>query len=652
MAGVLKIDGIRYYIRNNPIIQGITEFNTAVRQGSPALDDRNLASFVAFEDGRGGIGTITGDIREDLDKLADHEGLLAFKFQELIKPPDMKSETLTGATKGLSDFTKMLESDIDGTMRLFLGFSNQLWYSDGSGLAMTKVTDPLAGGVDITDMFLYTIPTTGVEVMLLGNDNDAVIETATDPVGGAFTAHGTQKGMTFVEYDGKVWAGGRGVLFHSIDPAGTWTVATPTGAWPNSWRFIGVFPFGQSDFKPYALINLNDPARTKLAVIDVDNNTVIPINLGISGLIDARPAHGEILLVANNGRDVYIYDPFNRRKRDLDFGAQERGGYLFHEGGLAISAAEHPRGPLVMVDHSSEGHIFLHKSTGWTPYGSHLVGAPVAGGMYVVHLNKIVYAVKPSGDDLDLFHVHWMDEAFKPGDIQTYDIETSDMQAITPWFDMGFSQLNGPMLTCHCGGWFDSNNKVKIEYQFLGGAALGGFPYTFPIQLPGWNILGTFPNTDIPAEPEITGRADPVAAEDVILFNSLEGIEHNEARFRITLITTPGNQPRQTPNAYPLIFQFLKRPDLRDSLRIEIDVERTLGEGDVVNVDEILTTLRAAYNKKTIPVIEYGDRTTYAFLTSLPRILTIGEAAPSVGDIDAGDPPTNAVVVLTMAEPL
>ncbi|KKM98185.1 hypothetical protein LCGC14_1160620, partial [marine sediment metagenome] len=613
---------------------------------------RNLASFIAFEDARGGIGTITGDIREDLDKLADHEGLLTFKFQELIKPPDMKSETLTNATKTLADFTKMLESDIDGTMRLYMSWAHQIWYSDGSALGMTKATDPYTIGTDISDVIIYTIPTTGVKTMVIGNNNSAAIQTEVDPVSGAFTAHATQKGMTFIEYDGKLWAGEEGVLSWSIDPSGTWTVAAPTGAWPNSWKFIGVFPFGQNDFKPYALIHIDDPARTQLAVVDMDSNTLIPINLGIAGLIDAVPAHGEILLVANNGRDVFLYDPFNRRKRDLDYGAQERGGYLFHEGALAIAAAEHPRGPMVMVDHSSEGHIFLHKSTGWTPYGSHMVGVPVAGGMYVVHLNKMVFAVKPAGADLDLFHIHWVDEAYKPGDIQTYDIETADMAAIMPWFDMGFSQLSGPMLTCHCGGWFDSNNKVKVEYQFLGGAALGGFPYNFPIQLPGWILLGEFPNTDIPGSPEISGRADPVATEDTILFNGLEGIEHNEARFRITLITTPGNQPRQTPNAYPLIFQFLKRPDLRDSLRIEVDVQKTIGAGDVSTVDELLSSLRAAYNKKTIPVVTYADRTTYAFLTSLPRILTIGGVQPTVGDVSSDDIPTGAVVVVTMAEPL
>ena len=645
MSGWMEINDLRVWIRNNPIIQGITEFNTAVRQGSPSNDDRNLASFLSFEDFRGGIGQITGDIREDSDKIADSDGAVILKFQEMIKPPLMSDVTLSGATKTLADTSKMLESDIDGTMRAFFNFAHQVWYSNGSAMTMAaSATQPYSSGTDITDVIVYEEPVDGSKWYIVGGVN-ANIRLTTDPVnsGGSITwanTSGTEKAQTFIVFDGKLWAGGQGTLKSAIVADGTYT--TLAGNWPRSWRFIGVFPFGDT-YAPYAIINYGDNARAQIAVIDVDNGKVIPLNLGVTGIKQAVAFGSEILIIANAGRDVFTFDPFARSKQELDWRAQERNGFIPARDGTAVSAFEHPRGPFIIsnLDDTTTTQHFLHKSTGWMPYGRVAAGDAIPGGMYVQHLNTLVLPYKPSGSNIILSHIPWLDEAWQPDTNQDELVETVDISAITPWFDMGFSQLAGALLAMHCGGWFDASSQVKVEYQLDN------------ITADGWTTLGTFPNVNAPTESEITGRPSPVEATDRLVFTSLQGIAFTRARFRITLITDASVEARQTPNALPLTLQFVKRPDIRDSIRIEVGVEETIaGPGDIESVDQLMTGLRNEYNQDQIPVMKYAGRTTYAFLTSLPTILELRGGRPPTGDVTTEESPTGATIVTTMAEPI
>src|SRR5688572_19953725 len=96
---VVVINDERYEMDGPAIFQPITEFITAVRQGSASNDDRNLANFATFEDSRGGIGMLRGNIREDFDKKGDSDGNVSLHFNELIKPPTTLARTLTSAGK-------------------------------------------------------------------------------------------------------------------------------------------------------------------------------------------------------------------------------------------------------------------------------------------------------------------------------------------------------------------------------------------------------------------------------------------------------------------------------------------------------------------------------------------------------------------------
>jgi hypothetical protein len=637
----IVFNGNRYVLRAPIVLQGITEFNTAVRQGSPSNDDRNLASFFSYEDARGGIGVKQGSVREDPDKLADHDGLIAWKFNELIKPPDMQVASLSGATKGLSATATIHEMDVDNTIRIYMGFGDQLWYSNGSTAALTRTSADPYTTQDITDMMVYVDPTGGTKRCYVANGDGADIRYFTDPTAGSpFTTVTNLAGEMFFEFDGKMFLGGPGTLEWSINPSNNaaWTSLTAVGAWPNRWKFIGVFAFGDT-FMPYVLIHHNDPTRARIAVVDVDSNKVYPLSLETTGILEAFPHSGGILVIHDSGRDVLFYDPFSRDRRELDWRATLRDGFLAARDGAAVGGDGHHDGPMVLSNHTAttETQLFQHRATGWQPYGIEIAGDGIASPRYIDHLNQWVIPVKPAGTDLQLNFIDWWDEAFTPGVDQTHNFEDSDVKAITPWFALGFQELVGPLLGMSCAGFFDSSNKILVEYQ------------TDLDEVSAYTTLGTFPGT-VASTPEIVGRSRAVAQDDFILFNSLVGVAAQWVRFRFTLKNSVGvSKPKQSPNAYPLILRFFKRPDLRESFRLEIDVGGTLsGREDLTTVDDLWQELKAIYDLQTVPTLVAGSISTWAVMIGFPRVIQFSEA--SADDINPNPVAQDATIVVNVAE--
>ena len=624
-------------VEGPPIFQPINEFITAIRQGNPSNDDRNLASFATYEDGRAGIGLLRGNIREDFDKRADSDGNFALRFNQLVKPPLMTGTELVGATSSLSDIGVLDELDVDGTTRLYLAFGDQLWYSNGSTTALTRTTaDPFASG-EIQAFEVYTAPTSGAKFGFLATAGAGEIVYFNDPTAvSPFTAVTGINAESLFQYDGKLWVMGPGTLEWSIDPtvAANWTVAAPTGAWPNRWRFLGVFPFGET-YLPYVIINHDDPNSASLAVIDMSANQLFPLSLGLTRITDAFPASGGLIVVHASGREVTAFDPAELSRIPLDWRAQDRGGFLAERDGLAISGVGHPRGPVIVSNFSASTHaqLFLHKTTGWHPYGRKVVGSGIRAVHYSTNLNKILFPVQVSGDDLVLYEIPWFDEAYRPLADQSFLVETEDMADITPWFTLGYANLAGPLLMLQCGGDFDEDNQVKVEYQL-----------DFD-ESGDWELLGTFPNTNLPGEVEITGRSEAVEQRDTLLFNELAGVPFTAVRFRWTLISS---NPNQSPNAYPMVARFLKRPNLRQSIRWNIDVAATIGDrGGHVTPDDIWKELKAVYDLKVVPEITIGPYHTWAVMIGMPFIIESSGVRDDMVESVVSD---TATIVINIAE--
>lgn len=596
---------------------------------------------MSFEDGRGGIGAVIGDTREDLDKIADSDGLVLFKIAQAIKPFKMNTRTLSGATKTLADSAVIRELQVDATTRMYMGFGHQLWYSNGTTPALTKTTaDPYTSGQKISALVTYTNPVSGVKRCFIGNSDNQDIKYFTDPTGATpfTTVPSSRKGEMLFSWDGKFWAGERGVLMWSITPdTGAFTAATATGGWPNRWRFIGVFPFGLTAY-PYVLVNHHDPSIAEVAVLDLDSNTVIPLTLGVTGIVDAFGAQGQICVVYNRGRDALIYDPAGKVRRELDWRAQDRDGFVSERDGVAVSGCDFQRGPILFtnLDDTAESQLFLHKGTGWLPYGVKVAGDVILGGNWVPHLQSFVMPIRPAGADLELRDVAWWNEAFTPGVNQSRDFEPADMGLVTPWLDFGFSDINGALLALSHGGYADVNNTIRVEYQTDFDAS-------------AWVLLGSFPNAT-PGEPEITGRSRPVQNARTMLFNTLSGIRFRVARFRFTLINS-ASFPAQSPNAYPMTLRFYKRPDLRDSIRLAIDVEQTIAErggGDVVSVETLMAELKALYDLGVVPKLEVGPITTWALMIAYPRVIQLTDLA--MDDVTRTVVPDGMDIILNVAE--
>lgn len=383
---------------------------------------------------------------------------------------------------------------------------------------------------------------------------------------------------------------------------------------------IGVLPFGEQSFWPYVLANYRQsgysfrPSTTRLAVLDLDAARTIPISLGLSDINDAFVHQGKICLIHDNGRAVTLFDPKSFTQMNLDWGAESRDGFLSPRPYLARFGISHPAGIVIAAEQATtDTQLFLHKGGGWIPYGQ-LTSVGASRAYYSSREQRFYLA--DSSQPAQVADIKWWNEAFTPGVNQSIPLEDEDLAIITPWFDLGFSELSGTLLTLNHGGYADASNTVAAYYQL-------------DLDSTAWTLLGTFPNT-APEAPEITGRSRPVEDERTLLFSSLEGITFNRVRFKFLLhnVVSGDGNAYQTPNAYPMTVRFMKRPDLRESIRIAIDPTETIAMRDDINsLDELWMELKALYDSHDIPKLEAGPVTTWAAMIALPRVLEISGLA-------------------------
>lgn len=656
--------GHQYVSRDALVFQPISEFNTAIRQGAPSNDDRNLASFLSYEDARGGVGTVFGSVRDDPDKIADSDGLLTFKFNQAILPPKLylepiyntylgaESEILVDAGAPRAIFHDVVDAAAGGSdwasgEAIQIMYGNRIWqateqadetFNWGADATPPSLVGPGANfgtgatqdGLEWVNQAVRYMPADGTWV---GEDRIvyAGVEGTVEHrlMGDGSHVAAAVSGHTVFEFDGKVFVGGPNSLEWSID-LDTWTPMAPIGAWPMKWRVFGVFPFGQT-FWPYALTDDDSPDKCRLAVIDLDANRVVPISLGITGIIDAFPVDGKICIVHDQGKAASIYDPRANTPIDLDWRAQTRDGFLASRDGVAVSGATGPQGLtgrtvlFNLREADEESQIFIHRGTGWVPYGKKIDGAVIPGGYYSPLFKRFFFPVVITGqDDLYMAYIKWFDEAYKPGGDQSMVMEGDTLYLYTPWFDMGFSELKGTLIALSFGGYADAQNSVVVAYQLD----------DMSLEITdSWTALGTFPNT-APGSPEITGRLDTVEDETTLLFgtdpNTLAGVSFTRVRFRVALDN--GSETMQSPNGYPLTVRFIKRPDLRESIRIAVDVAETLAvRDDLTGFDDLWIELKQVYDSKTIPKLEVGPYTTWASMIALPRVLNV--ESPTEDDV-------------------
>jgi len=664
-----------------PVLQGIVEFTSAVRLGSPSQDDRNLASFLVYEDGRGGLGQWEGDIREDLDKYYWNNGVNVRRFQQAVLPLEYSFQDMTGNSKEsldtlIADRVHIIESDISGATRYYVGYGEQIWYSDGTTHALTKTTNnPGFGSNDaISKLLEYTLPadgnadSAGDRYMIASSYDNTSLAMAQTPTTGSWTLVNPFSGSCddmFI-FDGKLWLMGQHYLGWTIDPAYAASYVQAKGNFPNRWKFVGIFPFGQNSFMPYVLLNHHDPSRAQLAILDIDSFRVIPLNLGISGITMARPMGENIGIIHDDGKEISVYSPRNNGLNALDLSARSRHGV---EQDIHAVDIELWRGqPIAYVNDGPNGFTaygeprrIIHNGVGWhfmDQYGISSTGnsrvTAVPGGKYIAHLNDFVCPTRPlTTSHPQIMTFYHSDEPYLPGVDYAYEFDSglvqlgsSGLSIYTPWFDFGFADLDGALLAVRCGGFFDANNIIKVFLQV-------DTPATFDT----WTEIGQFPNTGS-FTPEIGNRGSAVEAENVLLFGGtgdLQGLSFTKARLRFQLIqddtdvSGTADEPNQSPNAYPMVVQFVKRPNLRDSLRFSINLAETLGQFDeTYGAFDLSKALRTYYDDPLPIKAEFGGHTTYAIITSFPRVFETQDEGSSVGlgTLEGG------TFALSLAEPL
>ncbi|MGK2853868.1 MAG: hypothetical protein ACSLE3_07145, partial [Microbacteriaceae bacterium] len=396
MAAIINFGGNDYVLRDQLVLQQISEFNTAIRQGAASNDDRNLASFLSFEDARAGIGTIYGQVREDPDKIADNDGLVTHKMNQMILPP-LAYERVWGPP-ATPEVGPVLDEDYLGGMfyedpqtlvstarQLLFAWNHRIWRA-GAGSTTEFVywtanaNNVYADTSHITQMLRYVSPVDGESKLYFAGAVNAtgIAETVRYAADSTFGSQPTAvTGITaemLFTYDGKLWAGGNNLLSWSIDPTDStaWNPALANGAWPYSWKFIGVFPFGDFNFWPYVLMDYNGNAH--IAVIDLDAYMVIPLALGLSGITAAFLHQGKICIIHTNGTEVTMIDPKTLQQFPMDWNARSRDGFTTTRKGIARAGTSHPDGVVIAATNQNAAgeqtsQLFQHRGTGWHPYG-------------------------------------------------------------------------------------------------------------------------------------------------------------------------------------------------------------------------------------------------------------------------------------------
>jgi hypothetical protein len=671
-------------VKNSIVMKPITEFVSAVRQGRPTNDDRTLASFFSYEDGRGGVGVAFGDITENADMMWDHDGMVFQSIDQAIKSP----AALVSSFPATTPPTHMLfrEMDVDALgPRLYTSMNHQLAYSntDDYGIRTITTADPFTSPRTVEDMTVYVEPVSGTRRGYIAQDSGDIYHFNDPTAASPFTQVTGIAGHMFFEFDGKLWLGGAGTLQWSIDPSNNaaWTTAAATGAWPNRWRFIGIFPFGQTVY-PYVLIHDDDVLRARVAVLNTEANELYPLSL-FDGVIDAWVQGSEMGVIHDGGRNVGTYDPASGSYRDMDWGLRSRDGVYKGRQGKALAGTSHPDGSMWVVSNldvprqidwqgllggtftrEEQAQVWVHRSGNWQPYGVANEGAardvfitrqhPLVPTLYravVAHPDATPYTTAKD------YAIPIPDEPVQNGvAVTSFSFEPADQIEVTPWFPMGFAEFGGTALTLTCKGYFDETNFISVDYQLDTSLSLSAqHQWNSSTGLANsWQNLGQFPNLDATTEPEITGRVRPVETSDTLIFNTEEGLDgldftYIRFRFRLRGRTLPVNNI--TPNAYPMIFRFIKRPDMRDSFQLDIDVAETLNmRDDLESPDDLWMWLKEIHDTHRIPKLEAGPVNTWAYIISLPRILILN----SDEDNDVVVPPTvseRVGTIIELAEP-
>ncbi len=361
-------------------------------------------------------------------------------------------------------------------------------------------------------------------------------------------------------------------------------------------QFVGVFMAPWGEPAVYFLAR-NDAGLNALFVLDFYARTAYEVPIG-----NQRHLHQGIVwqnqIILIDGYNVWSYD--GQTVRDISF-SKKGGGLPPNLAGKKIVRLIGGTDVLYATMVSAGGgtmQCLVYNGAGWSTLGpavSTFVG-PVAGiisqwspatvdtARRIVWLGTDGYAVTTDPRRITL---RLPDEGEIPI-VGTDSFQDGPLHFETGWIDGGFREIAGALYSIHVDGYnLSASETVKVEYRLNNNEAAS------------YTTLGTF---------TLTGQT--------LYFAAPAGLEFTTVQFRFTL--DRGGTATKSPEVIAFVLQYDKRPELRTTWVLAVDVNRMIAQktqvgGSNATIGNVWSALKTAWNVKTlipfvIPSVESGLR--------------------------------------------
>ena len=645
VPNIIILGSLKYVIDGQVTVQPASSWAEGIRQGSPDYGDVNHALFKVVEDFRGGMGVKFGKDREDIDVMAESQGIRSWLNRNGFDLAPAITQGTIGAIAPnyLWRNFPMQQHIVKGQNYLWgaagdtvmrYGSTAGTWVNDSpSGIAISG-----ANGINNAYCLYEYVNTNGSAHLYFGagyvssNLNRTDVDfyrrdesVAVADVDAWVQPEAGEKAHDFIAFDKvllKIYFGE--VKFSLLGAA--WTdlninIPNPPSSFAaHRSKFIGLAETISGVLMPHVI------RSRKIFWIDKAAQTFGEVETGMPLVADAVIYQDEI--AATDNHSVKLIHP-RRPIRDIGLPAM-KDGIITDQDSLSPTFLKLLTwGPYLLAHVFMGGgagedmQLWLYNGSGWHSIGGTLTGT-VANTVNGGHSGVAIYTgqnIVASGRE-----VWMMQSRTDGGTVLVHQIPTASTllhdtltpnfsstgEAITPWFSGGFKNMIGTAieLTLASANLVAAAEEVKVEYQIDNNETSW---LTTALGNPTGNGAGVF--TVSPQETIKFGLADA---------GSGEGISFKDIRFKITL--SRGATVTKTPTFLGLVFSFTKTPKLRRRYQFNIDVAATaqhrepLASGTRITYESIVDELYGYIDDNPLLPFSYvNENLKWVKIVGMPR---------------------------------
>ncbi len=591
---LIFLNGTPFWVDGPIRASAISEFTTGLKIGAATYDEREHAFWAVIDDFSGGFGARVMDIRGAGGTHWDNVGGIDLRKPQHITLPGLRTRTAADLNAGAiigdnSPFHESLIISDLGAAFLQIGFGNSIFTMNTAGTVTRRLVHP-DGGATSRCLDIVDFRGTGTRRLyaMFGRSTEGYYFSTNGTSWAAGSGLAGQSGtiliMSTIKWDDLMVSFLRRNSDSLEGIGGTadgvnWDVDDSTIGFHwlplagIDWVGVAMAPWGAS--APYFI----DSGDGRLYALDWYVYNAVPIE----GLGDNSGLHRGVVwngqIAVTDWRRVWLFDPASGGQiRDIGPFADRQlpeswidGDYRIVQliaGAKDLFALCYSGEPSVPV--TAEFRIAVYNETGWSWFGPAIVGVPWGG--VIGHLTtfssgsvrrRMLHVIDHSavGNLATRLHTIRLPDV---GDVAysgaNEAFEDGPLHFETGWFDGGFAELEGILIRLGIDGYdINANETVRVEYRLNNNTDSA------------YTNLGTFTTN----QQELWFSVDH------------QGLPFKTVQFRISL--DRGSTASNTPELRALILLFDKKPLMRTSWTIRIDVSRMIEVNSTLEGEELST---------------------------------------------------------------